>query len=417
LDLNDQLFRHEAGRLVAALTRIFGVHNLTLAEDVVQDAFCRAIEVWNVRGVPANPAAWLMQTAKNRALDVVRRERTARKFAPEMGRLLETEWTLAPLIEEAFAPHTIRDEQLRMMFSCCQPLLSEEVQLALILNILCGFSTAEISGAFLVERAAIEKRISRGKKLLASSARLFDLADSEFEGRLTTVRRALYLLFNEGYHGASAESAVRVELCSEALRLTRLLREHPPAATPTTQALAALMCLHAARLPARIDSAGDLSSPANQDRALWDARLVAEGCALLERSAAGEELSTYHIEAAIAATHAAAPSLEETDWDAIVTLYDRLLRLAPSPVIGLSRAIAIGQRDGAERGLAALHALADRDRLSQYPFYPAAFAELELRQGHHELARSHLQEALRLARNPAERNYLQKRLRTCGNPA
>src|SRR5437773_2930142 len=232
MQLTEHLFRSEWGRLLAALTRIFGVHNLALAEDVVQDAFCRALEVWKVRGIPENPSAWLMTTAKNRALDVLRRERTARTFAPEIGRLLETEWTIAPIVDEAFAAPAIRDEQLRMMFSCCHPELKEDAQVALALNILCGFGASEIANAFLTGRAAIEKRISRGKKVLASSKRLFDLADAEFVPRVSAVRRALYLLFNEGYHGASAESAVRVDLCSEAIRLTALLLEHPPAATP-----------------------------------------------------------------------------------------------------------------------------------------------------------------------------------------
>jgi RNA polymerase sigma factor (sigma-70 family) len=414
LDLDEHLFRRESGRMVAALTRIFGVHNLPLAEDVVQDAFCRALEVWKIRGIPDNPSAWLMTTAKNRALDIVRRERTAHTFAPEMGRLLETEWTLAPLIDEAFAAHTIRDEQLRMMFSCCHPRLPEEAQVALMLNILCGFGAAEIANAFLTGRAAIEKRISRAKKVLASSKKLFDLGDAEFAARLSSVRRALYLLFNEGYHGASGESAVRVELCSEAMRLAALLREYPPAAIPTTDALAALMCLHAARLPARIDAAGDLSPLQDQDRSRWDARLVAEGLALLERSAAGSELTAYHIEAAIAAAHASAPSLEETDWQSIVSLYDRLMDVAPSPVVALNRAIAIAERDGAERGLAELHAITDRDRLSSYPFYPAAMGELELRRGNREGARKQFHAALALARNAPERRFLEKRFRSCG---
>ncbi len=233
---------------MAALTRLFGVHHLALAEDVVQDAFSRALQTWRAHGVPENPAAWLMTTAKHRALDIVRRERTARRFAPELGQLLETEWTLAPLVDEAFELHTIRDEQLRMMFSCCHPQLALEAQLALILNILCGFGAKEIASAFLVGRAAVEKRISRGKQLLAGSTRLFDLSDREFDARLSTVGRALYLLFNEGYHGAS-ESAVRVELCHEALRLTRLLLEHPAARTPSMRALAALLCLHAPGCP------------------------------------------------------------------------------------------------------------------------------------------------------------------------
>src|SRR5262245_26838682 len=219
MEPSDHLFRREAGRMVAALTRIFGIHNLALAEDVVQDAFCRAMEVWKFRGMPENPSAWLMATARNRAIDILRRERTARTFAPELGRLLESEWTLAPVVEELFAEKAIRDDQLRMMFSCCHPRLREDAQVALVLNILCGFSVAEIASAFLSSHAAVEKRITRAKKVLAGSKRLFDLADADFPARLSAVHRALYLLFNEGYHGASAASSVRIELCEEARRL------------------------------------------------------------------------------------------------------------------------------------------------------------------------------------------------------
>jgi RNA polymerase sigma factor (sigma-70 family) len=413
VDLEEHLFRRESGRIVSALARIFGVHNLALAEDVAQDAFCRALEVWKVRGIPENPAAWLMATARNRALDVMRRERTALIFAPEIARQLETGSDVASVVDEAFAADTIRDEQLRMMFSCCHPRLSQDVQVALILNILCGFGANEIASAFLSGRAAIEKRISRGKKVLARAKRLFDLADAEFAARLSGVRRALYLLFNEGYHGASAESAVRVDLCNEAMRLTTLLCGHPPAAAPKTHALAALMYLHAARLPARLDSAGDLSPLLQQDRSRWDMQLVAQGLAFLERSASGHELTAYHVEAAIAAAHASAPSVDETDWASIVSLYDRLMAIAPSPVVALNRAVAVAQRDGAERGIEMLHAIQDRDRLKSYPFYPAALGELELRRGNREAAREHFSAALVLARSPMERRFLEKRLQAC----
>ncbi len=397
----------------AALTRIFGVRNLALAEDVVQDAFCRALEVWRVRGLPENPSAWLMTTARNRALDVLRRERTAATFAPEVARRLGSDRGLVSVVDEAFTPPMIRDEQLRMMFSCCHPRLPEEAQIALILSILCGFGAGEIASAFLTGRAAVEKRISRGKKVLAGSRRLFDLGAADFTARLSAVRRALYLLFNEGYHGASAESAVRVDLCQEAMRLTALLREHPKSAGPETSALAALMCLHAARLPARVDPAGDLSPLLDQDRSLWDGRLVAEGLALLERSASGRDLTAYHVEAAIAATHAAARTVHETDWASIVSLYDRLMDIAPSPVVALNRAIAVAQRDGPERGLEELHAIAQRERLDSYPFYPAAMGELELRRGNGPAAREHFRAALAVARNPPERRFLEKRVRAC----
>src|SRR5215467_4031206 len=224
MELSDHLFRRESGRMVAALTRIFGFHNFALAEDVVQEAFCRATEVWAFRGVPENPSAWLMATAKNCALDVLRRERTARTYAPELGRLLESEWTLAPVIEDAFAPHAIKDDLQRMMFSCCHPQIAQESQVALILHILCGFSVDEIASALVSTHAAIEKRLTRGKKTLAKSRKLFDAtAPAEFAGRLPAVQTALYLLFNEGYHGANSEFAVRHELCREAMRLTSVL--------------------------------------------------------------------------------------------------------------------------------------------------------------------------------------------------
>ena len=413
MELSEHLFRRESGRLVAALTRIFGVHNLALAEDVVQDAFCRAQEVWKVRGIPDNPSGWLMAVARNRAIDIVRRERTARTFAPELARVLDSEWTLAPAVDQAFSTSIVRDEQLRMMFSCCHPRLSEEVQVALVLNILCGFGAGEIASAFLTRRAAVEKRISRGKKVLAGSKRLFDLSDAEFIPRLSAVRRALYVLFSEGYHGASAEAAVRGELCGEAIRLAMLLLEASGADEPETCALAALMCLHGARLPARIDSAGDLSPLIEQDRSTWDRRLIEDGIALLNRSASGSTVSAYHIEAAIAAAHATAESVERTNWAAIVSLYDRLMEVSPSPVIALSRAIAIGQRDSPEGGLAALRAIADAERLCEYPFYPAAIAEFELRLGNGEAAREQFSRAASLARNPSERRFLDRRVRDC----
>ena len=411
MDPSDHLFRHEAGRMVATLTRIFGVHNLALAEDVVQDAFCRALEVWKFRGVPENPSAWLMATAKNRALDVLRRERTARTFAPELGRLLESEWTLAPVVEEMFGANAIKDDQLRMMFSCCHPRLPEEAQVALVLHILCGFSVSEIASAFVSSHAAIEKRISRAKKVLAGSKRLFDVTGADdFSGRLPAVQRALYLLFNEGYHGASPESAVRADLCQEAMRLTGLLLDYPLAAMPATFALSALMCLHAARSPARVDAWGNLTSLFDQDRTRWDSRLVAEGQRLLDLSATGKELTEYHVEAAIASVHVTAHRTEETDWGRIVALYDTLMAIRPSPVVALNRAIAIAQHEGPQRGLEEIRSIARSDRLATYPFYFAALGDLELRSGRREAANGHFRAALAVARNPMERRFLERRV-------
>lgn len=416
MDPSDHLFRREAGRMVATLTRIFGVHNLALAEDVVQDAFCRALEVWKFRGVPENPSAWLMATAKNRALDVLRRERTASTFAPELGRLLESEWTVAPAVQELFGANAIKDDLLRMMFSCCHPRLPEEAQVALVLHILCGLSVSEVASAFVSGGAAMEKRIARAKKVLAGSKRLFDIADAEdFAARLPAVHRALYLLFNEGYYGASPESAVRAELCREAMRLAALLREHPLAATPATHALSALMCLHAARLPARLDASGDLRSLFDQDRSRWDADLIAEAGRLLDAAASGDEITDYHLEAAIAWVHTTAHRAEDTDWGTIVSLYDKLMVMRPSPVVALNRAIAVGQRDGPQRGLEELRAIAGSDRLADYPFYHAALGEFEFRSGKPENAREYFVTALALARNPMERRFLEQRIAACNS--
>ena len=410
----DRLFRSESGRLVAVLTRLFGVHNLGLAEDVVQDAFYRALQVWRFHGVPENPSAWLMTTAKNRALDVLRRERTARSFAPELSRFLQSEWTLAPVVEELFAADAIKDDLLRMMFSCCQPRLSEQAQVALALHILCGFSVDEIASAFVTTHPATEKRLARAKKALVGSKRLFDVTmPADFSARLPAVHRALYLLFNEGYHGASAETAVRVELCREAMRLNALLLEHPLGATPTTYALAALMCLDAARLLARVDAAGNLISLLDQDRSQWDQELIAEGLKFLELSATGSELTQYHVEAAIASIHACALRTQDTDWKAVVSLYNTLMKIRPSPIVALNRAIAIAQNEGPERGLEEVRSISDRDRLAAYPFYSATLGELELRSGGHETAREHFRAALALARSPMERQFLEQRVGAC----
>lgn len=284
----------------------------------------------------------------------------------------------------------------------------------LILHILCGFGIHEVASAFMTSYTAVEKRIPRAKKVLAESKRLFNTqASSDFSERVPAVQRALYLLFNEGYHGASTEFAVRTELCQEALRLVGLLLEHPLGATPASYALSALMCLNRARLPARLDRSGKLNSLVDQNRSLWDQQLVSDGLQLLDRSAKGSELSEYHVEAAIAAVHATAPSVEATNWDEIVSLYDTLMTLRPTPIVALNRAIAVGQRDGAEAGLKELGRIVNSALLSKYPFYHAAYAEFELQSGGASTARKHFLAARQLSRNPSERQFFDQRLQAC----
>jgi RNA polymerase sigma factor (sigma-70 family) len=407
--LEEHLFRQESGRIVTALSRIFGLEHIALAEDVTQDVFCRALEVWKLRGIPENPSAWLMKAARNRAIDVLRRERVAKNFAPELGRLIESEWTLVPAVNELFSAESIKDDELRMIFSCCDPQLSEEMQIALTLRLVCGFAIDEIAAAFLCKRATIEKRIERGRKALARSRRLFDIVDGELKLRAPSVHRTIYLLFNEGYHGASAEALVRTELCREAMRLGSLLLENPLVCSPASYALSALMHLHAGRLPARLNGSGDLIALADQDRSRWDSAMIARGNELLDRSACGDELSEYHLEAAIAAVHSNATDESATDWARLVWLYDTLMRVRPSPVVALNRAIAIAQASGPERGIEALHSIASDEGLATYPFFAAALGELELRAGRAGSARNHFEAAVSLARNRAERRFLERR--------
>jgi RNA polymerase sigma-70 factor (ECF subfamily) len=411
--LERHFFRHESGRLVAALVRIFGPHNLALAEDVAQDALCRALEVWKLHGVPDQPSAWLLAAAKNKAIDTLRRDRTKRTYAPELTRLLESEWTLVPTLDEQLETRAMRDDALRMMFSLCQPRLPEDVQVALVLHLVSGLGTDEIASAFFVSHAAMEKRIARGKHALAETRSLFALDDVAVSERVGIVQSAIYLLFNEGYHGASPDAPIHEDLCREGLRLATLLAEHPRTSAPSTLALAALLCLHAARLPGRVAPDGRLLPFFEQDRSLWDRELIARAHAYLERSAEGNAVSEYHLEAAIAMYQSIATCRADTPWDAIVTLYDRLMEARPTPVVALSRAIAIAERDGPDAGLAALDAIEGKERLAEYPFYEAALGELTYQTGRASDARAHFDAAAALARNDAERRFFEERARVC----
>ena len=362
----DHLFRREAGKMVSYLTKLFGLDRLNLAEDVVQDALCQALQAWPVHGLPDNPSAWLMRVARNRAIDLIRRDNQFRYFTPELTYLLKQREE-NPEVEPAFEKE-IQDDQLRMMFSCCHPDLSTEIQVTLILKTLCGFSVAEIASALLASEDSIEKRLGRARKVFRDSGTFVEVTNaSEIPGRLEAIYQAVYLLFNEGYHASQSEKPVREELCYEALRLTLLLCEHPQGARPKTFALLALFCFNAARLPGRVDAEGILIQLESQDRSKWDWALIGKGFHFLERSAAGEELSEFHLEAAIASLHSGTETYGETDWRRIQELYDLLYRLKPTPIVALNRAIAIGQAQGPERGLAELKEIPEPSQAQGLP--------------------------------------------------
>ncbi len=411
--LADHLFRREAGRMVSSLVRVLGVSHLALAEDAVQDALVRALETWKFGRTPENPAAWLMRSAKNRAIDLLRRQAHLDRLVPQMILALESVHGDG---DPGAGEHAIADDELRLMFSCCDPELARPAQVGVILKYLCGFSVREIAQAFLSSEVAVEKQLFRSRRALEEREELFEVRDAaQVRARLPAVRNAIYLLFNEGYHGAHPQYVVREDLCYEAMRLGALLSDLPAAAVPETHALLALFCFLAARLAARVDDDGNLLLLADQDRRRWDRELIEEGLRRLDLSAQGETLTAWHLEAAIAARHAAASTFEATDWTSIRALYDVLLQLRPTPVVALNRAIAVGMAEGPEAGLRALADIEDRERLVRYPFFPAAMAEFESRAGRTERAAELLRAALLLARNHAEEDLLRRKLEACFN--
>ena len=414
--LVEHLFRHEAGKMVATLTRIFGIEHLTLAEDVVQEALSRALQTWPYRGVPENPSAWMMRASRNLALDVIRREKIFRAKEAEIARLIERDG-FAPQAT-IFLEQEIVDDRLRMMFVCCHPVIPPEAHVALTLKTLCGFSVTEISRAFLTTEAAIAKRLTRAKQKIQEAQVPFEIpAGDELTRRLDSVLQSLYLLFNEGYKAYSGEKLVREELCQEAIRLTELLAQHPAGNQPKTHALLALMLLNAARIPARADDEGNLLRLEEQNRTRWDQAMIARGMAHLHESATGADISEYHLQAGIAACHASAIDYESTDWAKILSLYDRLIEFDDSPVVALNRAVAVANVHGPETGLQTLRFMHGREKLRSYYLFYAVVGELEMRLNNYAAAAEELRKALELAETKSERAFLLKRLQCCASTA
>lgn len=408
------LFRRESARLVAMLAGWLGTHRLQLAEDVVQEALVRALQAWPYRGVPDNPAAWLTQTARNLALDHLRREQRWQEkedgIANEQARWSGTRAEEEPLNEETFT-----DDTLRMMFVCFHPELSAEAQTALALRTLCGLSPAEIAAAFLTSEAAIAKRLVRARQRIRELSLPFAVPEpAELPARLDGVLGTLYLLFNEGYKASAGEKLVREELCQEAIRLTLLLAGHPAVRGPKTHALLALMLLNAARLPARTDDAGNLLRLHEQDRRAWSQIMIERGLHYLALAATGDTLSEYHLEAGIAACHSTAADDASTDWPRILALYDQFLHLNGSPVAALNRAVAVSRVHGPQAGLAAIESIKPRAPLESYQFFHSVRGTFAAELGQKREAKEHFQRAETLATLPSEKEFLARRIAECG---
>jgi RNA polymerase sigma factor (sigma-70 family) len=411
--LAEHFFRIEAGKLVSVLTGLFGIDRLQLAEDVVQEALVRALRTWPYYGVPKNPAAWITQTAKNLALDLLRREKFLRDRQPEIIASVER-WSSdsaepdAPLFDTE-----IRDSRLRLFFVCSHPMLPSEAHTALALRTLCGFSPAEIAKAFLTTEAAIAKRLTRTRQKIRELNIRFEIPiGEEFSARLDGVLQTLYLMFNEGYKASAGEHLVREDLCHEAVRLATLLTEHPLADQPRTHALVALMLLDAARLPARSDAEGNILRLKEQDRSKWSRPLIERGIVHLGKAAQGSDLSEYHLQAGISACHCLAGDYQSTDWNRILSIYNRWVTMNRSPVVALNRAVAVAYVDGPAAGIDAIEAIIAREELDSYYLLYAVRGEFEAQLHHFDVAADQFQRALQLTDLQSERKFLSKRIRS-----
>jgi RNA polymerase sigma factor (sigma-70 family) len=409
--LADHLFREESGKLVSVLTSLFGIERLQLAEDVVQEALIRAIQTWPFYGVPKNPAAWLTQTAKNLALDVIRREKNFYEKQPQIITTIE-HWSEGDDESPQFE-NEIKDSRLRLFFACCHPGVPQDAQAALALKTLCGFSPGEIAAAFMTTEAAIAKRLVRARQKIREENIRFEIPSGpDAAERLAGVHQTLYLLFNEGYKASSGDTLIREELCARAIDLAELLANQPAGNQPATDALLALMLFNAARFRARVDKEGNLVRLQDQDRSLWDRKMIARGMMKLAQSASGSEATTYHLQAGIAAQHCAAESYEQTDWQQILELYDHLVEVEPTPIVHLNRAIALTEVQGPEAGLKALERLAKP--LETYYLFHAVQGDFHRRLKAHEEARRHYETALKLSPLDSEKQLIHERLDQLG---
>jgi RNA polymerase sigma factor (sigma-70 family) len=406
------VWRIESARIIAGLARI--VRDVGLAEDLAQDALVAALEQWPEQGIPDNPAAWLMAAAKHRAIDRLRRSKLQERKHEEIIRELNGRGGSITPDFVASLDDDIGDDLLRLIFTACHPALSTEARVALTLRLLGGLTTGEIARAFLVPETTIAQRIVRAKRTLSETHAPFEVPRAaEFGVRLSSVLEVIYLIFNEGYSATAGESWMRPELCDEALRLGRILTGLVPK-EPEVHGLVALMEIQASRARARIGPSGEIIPLFEQNRARWDRLLINRGLKALDRAEAlGGALGPYRLQAAITACHARARTPEETDWERIVALYDALAQLAPSPVVELNRAVAVGMAFGPAAGLELVDELISEPSLNSYHFLPSVRGDLLAKLGRHEEARAEFERAATLTDNARERELLLKRAAAC----
>jgi RNA polymerase sigma factor (sigma-70 family) len=398
--------------MVSVLTKIFGTENLETAEDVVQQTFMDAISVWKLKGIPDNPSGWLFRVARNKAIDVIRKNKYSVHYDFSNSRaLFKSEYTLEITMDDLFREELINDDQLKMMFACCHHGISEESQITLILKTLCGFSTAEIAKAFLTTEDTVTKRLYRAKEFFRKEKIKLEIPSvDELKNRTHSVLSSIYLLFNEGYNSTNSEDLIREDLIEEAIMLCKLLTENKHTHLPEVFALMALMCFHAARSKSRITEEGEIILLPRQDRSKWDFNLIVDGNRYLDLAAFGNEISSYHLEAAIAFEHCTAEKFEKTNWKRVLELYEWLCKVAPSPIKELNRIIVIMQVHGTEAALLELEAMRDKNRLESYYLYYCLLGEIHSKLNDTVQARSDLEKALELTKSKSEQKMLQNKI-------
>jgi RNA polymerase sigma-70 factor, ECF subfamily len=409
----ESLYRSESGRVLATLVRLLG--DLDLAEESMHEAFATALESWPQTGVPENPRPWLISTARFKAIDGMRRRKRFDGAQRDLVAHMESRISDAPGLGEETGDEEIEDDRLRLIFTCCHPALPAEGQVALTLREICGLTTEEIARAFLVTPATLAQRIVRAKAKIREASIPYEVpAPQELPERLASVLQVIYLVFNEGYSAAAGANVTRAELTDEAIRLCRMLIDlQPEPENPEAEILGllALMLLQESRRMARTSPSGELILLPDQDRSLWNRNLIAEGVALVEKAFNSHRFGPYTLQAAIAAVHAESESADATDWPQIVVLYNQLMRIQPSPVVHLNRAVAIAECDGPEAGLAQINALLEHGQLENYYLAHSARAELCRRLGRKAEARASYEKALALTQLEPERQFLQQRIR------
>jgi RNA polymerase sigma factor (sigma-70 family) len=406
--LVSHLFRHEAGKMTAVLTRLLGFGSFEVAQDIVQDTLLKAMSTWSFKGIPENPSAWLYTVAKRKAVDIIRQQRVHQHHEEAIAKALQSEWTLSPVVSQLFLENEIEDSQLRMMFACCHPAIPYESQLAFALKVLCGLSTSEIANAFLTSEDTVAKRIYRAReKIKEEKINLEVPLATELPDRLDTILHALYLLFNEGYNSSHPDKLIRNDLCEEAIRLCILLTRNIVTNTPSVNALLALMCYQASREDARIANDGAIILFKDQDRSRWNKALIDRGNYYLEVSADGDEISEYHLEAIIASCHAEAATFEETNWKKIYHFYTLLADIKQSPIVELNKAIVLGYAQSREAGLEALKKIT---ALNDHYLYHAALADFHALLFQNTEAQQAYERALQLTSSGAEKELLKKKI-------